>query len=313
MPDDMNTPTREEHLSREVDLVELLHLIWSGKWHIIISSVVFTFAGLAYALYLPNVYKSTVLVAPATDEPNLGNISGQLGGLASLAGINIGESGSKKATIAKKVLISQVFLANFIKSNNLEAAIYASERWDNKSEEWVYDRKIYNPENNKWQMDKTGESSKPTDYELVKKFKDENLLLTEDKENGFLTLSVKSRSPIASLKWAKLLISDVNEHMRKEDIKTANARISYLKQQLENTNLAGMRQIFYQLIERETQTVMLANADLAYVFKVVNPPVLAQEKAEPNRALITIIGTIMGIVIGCMIFLLSKFFKRVKS
>lgn len=71
--------------------------------------------------------------------------------------------------------------------------------------------------------------------------------------------------------------------------------IAYLEGKLRETNIAGMQQVFYQLIESETRTVMLANAQTEYIFKTVDPAVVPQEKSEPKRALIATVATMLGV------------------
>jgi hypothetical protein len=83
--------------------------------------------------------------------------------------------------------------------------------------------------------------------------------VSESKDTGMLTISIKSLFSAAARDWAGLLIADINEHMRKEDIGTSEARIAYLEGQLKDTSITGMPQVFFQLIESETRTVVLVN------------------------------------------------------
>ncbi|MEZ5505241.1 MAG: Wzz/FepE/Etk N-terminal domain-containing protein [Gammaproteobacteria bacterium] len=71
-------------------------------------TVVFASAGVAYAFYLPNVYTASALLAPTSDETG-SRVSGQLAGLASLAGVNLGSGSFNKTAIAKEVLQSRAF------------------------------------------------------------------------------------------------------------------------------------------------------------------------------------------------------------
>ena len=136
---------------------------------------------------------------------------------------------------------------------------------------------------------------------MVKEFKENNLNVAESKESGLITISVKHYSPLAAQKWADLLVRDINEHMRNRDILEAEARIKYLEAKLDETNIAGMQQVFYQLIENETRTVMLANAQEEYVFQTIDPAVVPEEKTEPQRVLISVGASVLGAVIGVLI------------
>lgn len=296
----------------EIDLRELFATLWRGKWIIILFTIVFAAAGVFYALSQPNIYQASALLAPAQNEGG-SRISGQLSGLASLAGVNLGGgSGANKTVLAKETLRSRAFLTDFIHRHELAVPLMATTAWDMANERWVINREVYNPETSQWQQDDTGESQEPTDWDLVKAFR-ELLSVGENKETGMVTVSIKSLSPVAAKDWAEKLVQDINEHMRTQDVQEAEASIAYLEDKLRQTNIAGMQQVFYQLIEQETRTVMLANAQREYVFKTVDPPVAPQEKSEPKRALIGVIATMLGGFFGVFCVLLMAFIRFAKE
>ncbi|MBK1872201.1 LPS O-antigen length regulator [Marinobacter sp. 1-3A] len=298
----------------EIDLRELFDTLWRGKWIILLFTIVFAAAGVFYALSKPNIYQASVLLAPAQDEGGAGGLRGQLGGLASLAGISLGGGGGANPTlIAKEVLQTRAFLTDFIHRHNLSVPLMAAEGWDEKNEKWIIDLEKYNPETNQWLNDKDGKSQKPTDWDMVKKFKEEYLSLSENKDSGMITLSVKNLAPPAAKDWAAKLVHDINEHMREQDVAEAEARIAYLENKLRETNIAGMQQVFYQLIESETRTVMLANAQSEYVFKTIDPAVVPQEKSEPKRALICVVATMLGGMLGVFTVFVIAFVRSGKE
>ncbi|MBR9870826.1 MAG: LPS O-antigen length regulator [Gammaproteobacteria bacterium] len=312
----MNQPVKNQMAEQlyypedEIDLRELFATLWRGKWIILLFTVVFAAAGVGYALSKPNIYQANVLLAPAQEEGGAGGLRGQLGGLASLAGISIGGGGGSNPTvIAKQVLQSRAFLTDFIHRHSLEVPLMAAKGWDEKNQTWVIDREVYNPETTQWLEDKDGESQKPTNWDMVKKFKEAHLSLSENKDSGIITLSVKNLAPFAAKDWAEKLVRDINAHMREQDVAEAEARIAYLENKLNETNIAGMQQVFYQLIESETRTVMLANAQNEYVFKTLDPAVVPQEKSEPKRALIAVVATMLGGMLGVFVVFVFAFIR----
>lgn len=316
----MNQPVTNQmaeqfhYVDDEIDLRELFATLWRGKWIILLFTVVFAVAGVAFALSKPNIYQANVLLAPAQDEGGAGGLRGQLGGLASLAGISLGGGGGTNPTlIAKEVLQSRAFLAGFIHRHNLAVPLMVAKGWDEASEKWIVDLERYNPQTNQWLNDKDGQSQKPTDWDMVKKFKEEHLSLSENKDSGMITLSVKNLAPPAAKDWATKLVHDINEHMREQDVAEAEARIAYLENKLRETNIAGMQQVFYQLIESETRTVMLANAQSEYVFKTIDPAVVPQEKSEPKRALICVVATMLGGMLGIFTVFVIAFVRSGKE
>ncbi|PFG09285.1 Wzz/FepE/Etk N-terminal domain-containing protein [Marinobacter sp. LV10MA510-1] len=296
----------------EIDLRELFVTLWRGKWIIIFVTFVFAAAGVFYALSKPNMYQANVLLAPAQGESGGARLSGQLGGLVSLAGINLGGGGASQATMAKEVLQSRAFLADFVHRHNLSMSLMAVEAWNMESEQWVINTKVYNPQTNEWLTNEEGRSLEPTDWDIVKNFKTK-LSMSDNKDSGMITLSVTSLSPQAAKSWAEKLVHDINEHMREQDVIEAEARIAYLEKKLNETNIAGMQQVFYQLIEGETRTVMLANAQSEYIFKTVDPAVVPQERSAPKRQLIAIVATMLGGMLGVFFVFVRAFIRSGKK
>lgn len=302
------TTEHQRYPDDEIDLRELFITLWRGKYLIVATTIIFAAAGIAYALYKPNIYQASVLLAPVNDERGgLGGISSQLGGLASLAGISLGGSGSNQTVIAKEILQSRAFLTDFIRRHKLSKPLKAIIGWSKDSNDWVYDKDLYDAVEQEWLPDSGGESQEPTDWELVEVFRQDHFSISESKDTGMITVRLKHYSPVAAQQWTEWLILDLNEHMRKKDVKEAEARVSYLEGKLQETNIAGMQQVFYQLIESETRTIMLANAQHEYIFKIVDPPIIPEEKISPNRPLIIVLFTLLGGVLGTLVVLVSSY------
>ena len=103
----------------EIDLRELFTVIWQGKLIVIALTILFAVASVFYAISLPNVYKSEALLAPAEaqQQGGLGALAGQFGGLASLAGVNLGAVvGLIKRNWRLKYLSHASLAANLFKS-----------------------------------------------------------------------------------------------------------------------------------------------------------------------------------------------------
>lgn len=90
------------------------------------------------------------------------------------------------------------------------------------------------------------------------------------------------------------LVQDINVVFKHQDLSEATSAISYLQQQLETTQLVEMQRVFYQLIESQTRTVMLADVREEYVFRVVDPAFVPEQKVRPRRSVICIVGTMLG-------------------
>ncbi len=82
-----STPANEE----EIDLTELLGKLWHKRKFILKTTGIFLLVGLFIALFSPVEYTAQCTVVPQTGEEDS---KGGLGGLAAMAGINVGSLGS---------------------------------------------------------------------------------------------------------------------------------------------------------------------------------------------------------------------------
>jgi uncharacterized protein involved in exopolysaccharide biosynthesis len=297
----------------EIDLKELFIALWKGKWLIIITSFFASVIAVFYALSLPNVYKSEALLAPAEESSSggLGALAGQFGGLASLAGVNLGGASGDKVTIALELLKSRQFIGEFIEKNDLKPVILAVESWDQSSNSLLYDESIYQESTGTWVREANPpKKAVPSVLEVHKEFLKQNLAVSQDKETGLVKLSIKHFSPFVAKDIAAKLVAAINNKMRQNDISDAQKSIDYLNNALRETNVADMQQVFYQLIEKQQQTKMLANVRDEYVLKVIDPPIVAEEKSGPKRAIICVLFVMLGGFLGVMIVLVKNFIRK---
>lgn len=307
----MEKPFDNDHPNTEIDLAELWQAVWDGKKLIAIVTTLFATASVLIALQLPDIYRSEALLAPVSDEStsSLASLAGQLGGIASLAGINIGSSGDK-SDLAIEILQSRHFLTKFIKNHDLLVPVCAATGWDEEKQKWILDENLYNSEKNVWlPTDYTREGKGPSDWEAVKAFK-KLLTVERDKNTGFVTVGLELYSPSMAKKWMTWMIEELNQSVKARDIAEAEASISYLIKQADETSVADMRSVFYQLIEKQMQTITLANVRTEYVFEVIDPPVIPEEKTRPNRALICLATILFGGIVAA-IWAIARFYRKV--
>lgn len=294
----------------EIDLRELFKALWQGKWIIIVTTLLFSVAAVFYALSLPNIYKSEVTLAPVSEESGL-KIPGQLGGLAALAGVNLGGmGGGDKTGLALEILKSRDFIIRFIEDNDLYLPIMAAKGWDRTTDQLVLDQSIYNESTQQWvRAVKTPFQPKPSNLETYETFQ-KLFSVNQDKASGMVKLNVEHVSPYLAKAWAEKLTKAINEEMRSRELIEAERSIAYLNTQIAQTNIADVRTMLYSLIEEQTKTVMLANVRDEYVFKTIDPAVVAELKAKPKRGMIVILTALFGALISMVFAVIRNFSSK---
>ena len=295
----------------EIDLRELFSVLWAGKTKIIAITAVFAVASVIYALSVPNQYKATALLAPAqSDGGGLSGALGQLGGLASLAGVSIGGGESSESQIAQEIMKSWSFVEGFIADNDLAVEVYAAEGWSKGSNELQINQDAYDSEGSEWLIeDDSGVVGPPSSWQLFKAFS-ERVAVSEDKKSGLVSVSIEYYSPQIAKQWLDLYISAINKHMQARQVKKVSNNISYLEAQIGKTSIAEMREVFYTIIEEQTKNKMVAEASPDYAFVAVSPSMVPEEKSQPKRALICILGTLLGGMLSVLLVLVMHYAKK---
>ena len=148
----------------------------------------------------------------------------------------------------------------------------------------------------------------PTSQEVFKALLD-NLILEEYPASEFVRLGFKHKSPDIAPKWTGLIVKDLNDALRRQDISEAESSIAYLRKQIETSPLTELKNLFFNLIQSQTETMMLANVREEYVFKTIDPAIVPENKSEPKRALICILGTFLGGLLS-LIYVLGRHYIR---
>ncbi|EGQ8071080.1 LPS O-antigen length regulator [Vibrio parahaemolyticus] len=295
----------------EIDLRELFKALWKGKWIIIATTFIFVIGSVLYALSFPNIYKADALLAP-TESSNGGGLSkigGQLGGLAALAGVNLSGVEMSQAELAVQVMKSRQFVESFINRHGLLVPLMATKSWDMANNKLVVDDNIYNTTSEKWLRDSKGLlGPEPSAQEAYEVFVNDIFNVNMNKDTGLYSISIKHYSPFIAKQWVNWIVEDINQVMRERAISEISKNLTYLSIQLNKTSIADMRNTFYKLIEDQTKSLMLAEAQEEFVFKTIDPAVVPERKFGPNRVLLVILGVLLGIGLSISVLTLRFFY-----
>lgn len=302
---------------KEINFLELVRVLWNGKITLLTCIVLFSVLAVFYALTQPNIYRSEVLLSPASQSQsnNYSGLGGQLGGLASLAGVNLGGGEVSKVKFAIEVLQSRVFITKFIDKYSLLPDLMAAKSWDITTGEISYDAELYNTQEKKWIREASFPSkAKPSEQEAYKEFR-ENLSINNSPDTGMVTIAFEHISPMLAQKLVSLLVLEINNSMRERDVIESKKYSEYLRQEIEINKLASMQSILNNLLEEQAKAIMLASVREEYVFKVIDPALAPEKKVGPKRVFICLLGFLAGLFLGVIIVFLREHFlnQQVKS
>ncbi|MDA9353014.1 Wzz/FepE/Etk N-terminal domain-containing protein [Gammaproteobacteria bacterium] len=282
----------------EIDFRELFDILWNGKWLIIFVTSFFSITAVIYSLALPNIYQSSSILNPVTAKSDASQALGNLGGMASFAGINLSsQSGDSNSVKAIKKLRTLSFFENNILPNIFLPNLLAVESWDPVSNNIVYKKDIYNEAQSSWVRNVEYPQNKtPSAQEAFAVFNSEHIQVSTDKDTGFVVLSVRHQSPYIAKAWTDLIVKQLNNFFRTKDKTEAQAAVTFLSSQIALTNFAEIKQVIAQLLQQKTQQLTLIEVSDFYVFEYLDPPAVMERKSEPRRSLICLLGAFLG---GC--------------
>lgn len=242
-----NTKTAPVQEEDEIDLVALVAKLWQGRKVILKITTFFAILGLAIALLTPNTYEAgSVFVTQSSAEKP----SGSLGGLASLAGINLGGMGSEAGippALYPKILYAVPFKRAMLQVSVIyqEQKMTYAEYLRQKPLPLLAKFKKYTlglpGQLIKWikPSEEKKEASVQTTYGL--RISDEEFKMLEDMEDrmnlnindqeGYISLSVKDSDPEIAAQMAKWAEQHLQERVIAYKIQKTQEVFDFTQQQ----------------------------------------------------------------------------------
>lgn len=266
----MNTPDQQ---IPQYSLVGLVLLLWREKLTVITVVTITSLIGIAYALLATPVYKAEVVMTPAGQRSQAGNL-GQLGSLAALAGVNIGSGGGGAASLA--VLKSREFAEEFIRERKLEKVL----------------------------VEDFDDPSKKRDIrDALKVFLLETRVVSEDKKAGTVTLAIFWKDPVVAAEWANAYVAKLNSTLRDQALDEAERNVKFLQQEISSTDVISMQQSVGRILEAEMQKYMLAKGAEEFAYKIVDRATPPKLRESPRRTLIVIFAALLGGIVATLLIM----------
>lgn len=291
--------------SEDIDIQEIIKYLWTKKITIFLVTFVCAVSSIFYSLSIPNQYRAEVTLSPTDTSGNsiAGSMTSQMGGIASLAGINLGSMDSPESLQALEIMQSWGFIETFINDNQLLIPLVATKGWNKNNNTLIIDNNIYDSENNKWIK------NIPTSFKLFENLRG-RIGVIKNVETKMITVSMDHYSPSVAKELLELYIKAINDHMRLRKLTESNMNIEFLGAQLNKTSIKEMKDILFTIIETETKNIMLAKARPEYAFSTVSKAMVAEEKFKPKRSRIVILYTFFGGLLTTLGFLFVYTLRR---
>lgn len=280
----MNQSALNDAGSAEFDLRTLVLLLWRRKLLVVGVVALTVSVTLIASLFMTPVYRAAVVALPAeVDTGGLASLSsalGQLGGLATLAGIDFGSSGTNvEESLA--VLRSREFTEAFITEEGLMPELFGNRKFGGKE---------------------------PTPARAYRYFDREIRAIGRDTRSGLITVQIEWRDPALAAAWANRLVERLNAEMRARAIAKTNASVGFLERELAATSIVDTRAAISRLMEAQINQRMLANVTEEYALRVVDRamPPDEDDPVRPRRLFLAVISAAVGFLIAVLICVMRR-------
>ena len=253
----MNAPGMDTN-EQEIDLIELAKRLWGERKFLFKCSGIAIVVGLVVAFSIPKEYSTTVMLAPETSDPS--KKMGNLGGLAAMAGINLGASVGSDAIspdLYPDVVQSIPFLLELFpvqvesEKGDYSSTLYKYMDEDQKSAWWSYVIKapfkllgvVKDLFSNEEEKNIMGLSSFHLTEEQSDVIEDlqERISASVDKKTSVITVSVQMQDPLISANITQIVLEKLQGYI-------TNYRTQKVKQDLEFTEkvFSEARESYYK-------------------------------------------------------------------
>jgi len=289
-----------------IDLEPYLRAFYRNKGKGIIIIFVCAVMGLLSSFAIRPIYRAeSVLSYNATRDFSNASVLGQrVGGLASLGGVfgMPGMNSSMEVDIA--IIKSRNFARKFVAANQLEKELIAQE-WKIIAQKSSPKIDIFDESSSEF----TTKGRRLIDQDFATRKFIKLLGVDNDKRTNLVNIYLDWPNREESSALLEKYIASANAFIRKSDIETARKNIDFLEEQIGKTNVAELRKSFYELIESQQKTIMVANSRPDYAFRMIDPPFKPFKPEKPLRRLFIAGGIFAGLFLyflGCTLLVIRS-------
>ena len=303
----MNNQSKN-HSNDEILLKEYLRSLWNKKIYIFFFILLSVFCG---SMYLHNVERQYLVEykLKPVGENQQKNLLPNLGGLASIAGIQLPSNSTNNFVIFKELLFSIEVSKKIFKNKVLIQEIFSSE-WDtslnnfsappkSKTMTYISDFKRLLSGNNEVIY------SHPNP-ERLSDYISKNIEITEDKKTGFLIIKAESSNPNMFLSLIVEISEASDKIMRQRYIDFSTEPLAFYKEKLRFARSREHREALAELISKEEQKLMLASVGKYFTAEPYLDPKISLYPTSPKPKQVLFLSLIFGLFIGCVIISLQN-------
>ena len=298
-----------QYYDDEIDLRELFSALWRGKYFIIIFTMISLAAGSLYLRSLSSNYKVSILLAPVQEQQRTANF-GNLGGLASIAGISLPTSSASDFAKYEIMLKTQEISTQIFKEQKLIQSLFSGE-WDNNQqifrEPKANRRKLITNSIKKLLTGRPPREYMEPNPARLKALINGKIRIGVDTRTGYLTLGAETSNPELLTKLLVSMIKNTDELFKKKFIKQSNDAVQFYQIKISKARSQEHRKILATLIAKEERKLLLASRNSQFVAEILTGPNTSLYPTSPKASIILAVSILLGGFLSCGLLLFRSF------
>jgi len=292
----MQNSVNQPFCIEEIDLKEVLIIIWKHKVFIAIFVSIITILSIVYALSKPNEYKVYTLLAPREQSK----------------GANSGSNSEITPDQAFQSLINDyTFMKNFIQKYKIAQKL-SSKKLESGYVFAMNNDSIYKFFHSK--EDTTEPTQKKTSFFNIYKSLKGSFSVSTDKKTGLITISFTGPNREFNYFVLNKFLKEATKFLVKKNLKDLNSQIN--RYQLEFTkDDIKLKLEFIQLVSNLIKQKVYINTSKYYKVKVIISPFIpdVKDKVKPKRALIVMVAFIISFISSVFLVFFIELIKSFKN
>jgi capsular polysaccharide biosynthesis protein len=109
---------------------------------------------------------------------------------------------------------------------------------------------------------------------------------------------------------ANYLLETLNDHLTGEAKRVTKINKDYLEDQLAKNSDLFIRQKIYNLIADQVEMMTMAEVKENFAFKVLDPPMVPDQKSKPKRTLMVILSLFVSLFVGVFLAFFKEYLEK---
>jgi LPS O-antigen subunit length determinant protein (WzzB/FepE family) len=299
----------------EIDLMAIMLPLWRAKAFLLLCCTLSIFFASMYLRGADREYLVQFKLKPVGETQQKSPIS-NLGGLATLAGIDVPTSSSNDFIIFQELTFSEEVSEIVLMNKELIKEIYDGE-WNPSlnsfSEPEKSKRAVYISDLKRIITGNRKLNYMPPDARRLADYIKKNIKLDEDDDTGFLTIKAETSKPDMLMSIISEVIDATDEIMRQRYINFSKEPLNFYKEKLRISRSRELREALAGLIGKEEQKLMLATKSKYFSVEPYMNPTISLYPTSPQPKKVLFLYLILGFTLGCGIVFIRNLMSRSRT